>query len=585
MNAGIARERRAFARRTQTSAAARPAGLIVGNRHFAAALAVHDRDRRAPIALARDEPIAKAEVDRLSCRARALRGARRSRRARARCDMPVKSSLAISRRRRRTARRAIGRLRAVRRRRSRRSIGRPCLLRKLEIALVVRGHAHHRAGAVLGEHVVRQPDRHAFARERVDRVRAGEDALFSMSCVRSSSDFDVSGCARMPSIARACARDCAARICATTGCSGATAKKRHAEERIDARREDVDASRRRLRCRTTNVRAFAAADPVALHRARCVPASRRAGRCPASSRSAYVGDLAETTARGCGARPDARSASSARPSTCSLASTVLIVRAPVHRRLALVREPVLVHAQEEPLIPAVVLRVAGGELARPIVTRAHQLDLTAHVGDVRARPRVRARCRAGSRRSRPAGRRRPSPSGARRCSRACASCARSRRRACSSSRGRRADRPTDTAASRARSTSRGSDLVVGAIEPLAFPALLPLAFDGSEIVAGSFGHEEHRTRWAAAGATPSSAGDVRSAEVLRVHGGIRLRLAVPDAPGRSALRATSPTSMPRPRISGSHVAQAARNEADRNAVDCCSNRCPILRSTRKDPVR
>ena len=56
-----------------------------------------------------------------------------------------------------------------------------------------------------------------------------------------------------------------------------------------------------------------------------------------------------------------------------------IVRAPVHRRLALVRETALEEAQEEPLIPAVILGLAGRDLARPIVARSHQADLAAHV--------------------------------------------------------------------------------------------------------------------------------------------------------------------------------------------------------------
>ena len=49
-------------------------------------------------------------------------------------------------------------------------------LRELEVAVVVGRHGHDRPGAVAGEHVVGHPDRHGLARERVDDVRAGEDA-------------------------------------------------------------------------------------------------------------------------------------------------------------------------------------------------------------------------------------------------------------------------------------------------------------------------------------------------------------------------------------------------------------------------
>ena len=37
------------------------------------------------------------------------------------------------------------------------------LAREVEVALVVRGHGHDRAVAVVGEHVVGGPDRHALA--------------------------------------------------------------------------------------------------------------------------------------------------------------------------------------------------------------------------------------------------------------------------------------------------------------------------------------------------------------------------------------------------------------------------------------
>jgi len=47
--------------------------LLVWHRHRATALAVHDRDRCAPIALARDEPVAQAIYDRGAADAALLR--------------------------------------------------------------------------------------------------------------------------------------------------------------------------------------------------------------------------------------------------------------------------------------------------------------------------------------------------------------------------------------------------------------------------------------------------------------------------------------------------------------------------------
>ncbi len=45
-----------------------------------------------------------------------------------------------------------------------------------EVALVVGGHGHDRAGAVAGQHVVGDEDRDPLAVDRVDRVGADRDA-------------------------------------------------------------------------------------------------------------------------------------------------------------------------------------------------------------------------------------------------------------------------------------------------------------------------------------------------------------------------------------------------------------------------
>ncbi len=49
-------------------------------------------------------------------------------------------------------------------------------LRELEVALVVGGYRHDRAGSISHEHVVRYPDRNALAVDRIDGHRAGRDA-------------------------------------------------------------------------------------------------------------------------------------------------------------------------------------------------------------------------------------------------------------------------------------------------------------------------------------------------------------------------------------------------------------------------
>ena len=65
------------------------------------------------------------------------------------------------------------------------------------------------------------------------------------------------------------------------------------------------------------------------------------------------------------------------------------LRAPVQQRLFPVRQPLLEHPHEEPLVPLVVLRLARRNLAIPIVGKAHPPVLSLHLLDVVARPFAR----------------------------------------------------------------------------------------------------------------------------------------------------------------------------------------------------
>src|SRR5205823_15026948 len=51
-------------------------------------------------------------------------------------------------------------------------------LRELEIALVMRRHAHHCASTVIHQHIVRDPDRQHLSIERIDGELARVDAEF-----------------------------------------------------------------------------------------------------------------------------------------------------------------------------------------------------------------------------------------------------------------------------------------------------------------------------------------------------------------------------------------------------------------------
>ena len=150
--------------------------LVLGYRHRAACVAVDDRDRRAPVTLAADAPVAQAEHGRALAPAFAL-GA---------LDHDALGVLDVH---------AVeeGRVHdgagagpgGVADENGRLVItfaddaldGQVVFAREIEIALVVRGHAEHRAGAVFHQHEVRDVDREVPRLvERMHRAQAGVEA-------------------------------------------------------------------------------------------------------------------------------------------------------------------------------------------------------------------------------------------------------------------------------------------------------------------------------------------------------------------------------------------------------------------------
>ncbi len=67
----------------------------------------------------------------------------------------------------------------------------------------------------------------------------------------------------------------------------------------------------------------------------------------------------------------------------------LVRRVPVDDGTLLVDDTLLDQLGEEPLLPAIVFQVAGGEFTAPVVGEAQRLELIAHVGDVLVGPLAR----------------------------------------------------------------------------------------------------------------------------------------------------------------------------------------------------
>ena len=185
--------------RSRPAASGRRTGQVaLGHRHLAALGAVDDRDRRAPVPLARDEPVAQAEVLGGPARAALLEDLDDAA-DRVGLGEPVERSgvdeapfagQGDARRGRVDEREVIGQDRIAllvqpdhrdhaRDRRVRvhhDAHGQLEGAREVEVALVVRRHRHDRAVAVVGQHVVGGPDRQALAVHGVHRVPVEEHA-------------------------------------------------------------------------------------------------------------------------------------------------------------------------------------------------------------------------------------------------------------------------------------------------------------------------------------------------------------------------------------------------------------------------
>ena len=148
--------------------------LVVGDGHLAAVGAVDDRDRRAPEPLPGEQPVAQPEVDRAPCPVPSLLQDLDDPRDRLGLGQAVQRAgvdqLAL-------AGGGDAGLARVGQAGVHDDLHRqPERAREVQVALVVRGHGHDRAVAVVGQHVVGGPDRDALAVDRVDRVAAQEDA-------------------------------------------------------------------------------------------------------------------------------------------------------------------------------------------------------------------------------------------------------------------------------------------------------------------------------------------------------------------------------------------------------------------------
>ena len=235
---------------------------------------------------------------------------------------------------------------------------------EVQVALVVRGHRHDRAGAVVGQHVVGRPDRDALAVHRVDRVHAQEDAgLLPVGLL----PLDVG---QLPHLRH---------VGVELGPLGVRAQvrrqrrvrgddeERRPVERVRPGGVDGDGLAAPLDLEL-DVGPGRAADPVPLHGQHPVgPVAHQRGRV-GQQPVGVLGDLevplGQHPADDLGAAPLA-------PAVHDLlvGQHGLVLGAPVDVAALAVGQPALEEPQEQPLVPPVVLRVAGLQPARPVERR------------------------------------------------------------------------------------------------------------------------------------------------------------------------------------------------------------------------
>ena len=259
--------------------------------------------------------------------------------------------------------------------------GQPVLAGELEVALVVGRHRHDRAGAVAHQHEVADPDRDALAAEGVRGVAPGEDALL----------LQLAGLPLAPVLG-------AQPLHGGAGLGGGLGHqlvdarvlgRQHHEggavDGVDARGEDAQGGA--ALDREVDLGPVRAADPVALLREHALRPGLQVLH--VVEQLVLVGRDAQEPLL----HPAFLHLALAAPADAALGLLVgqhrLAGGAPVDGGLGAVGDAALEHAQEEPLVPAVVLRVAGGDLAAPGVAEAQPLQLGLHAGDVLAGPGLR----------------------------------------------------------------------------------------------------------------------------------------------------------------------------------------------------
>ena len=348
--------------------------LLLGD--HPAAIAVQDGNRRSPVSLAADAPVAKPIVDLgLTEPAR---------------DEPVDGS-ALGRDNRQAVEEPRIDLEAVTDVGLARPIGwtlhrlddrQPLLRGELPVTLILAGNRHDRTGAVAHQDVVGDEERDLCVVERVDHRR--HEAQAALGAIGGQT-LDL-GLARDLGAERGDGRSLS-----VVGDElihqrmlGGQHRVGHAEHGVRPRGEDAHGEPGTAGHGQIELRAFAPADPVALHRHDALgPAGQ-----PITPRQQLIsvgGDL-EEPAFDLARRHLAVAAPAPAVFHLLVGENRLTGGAPVDGGASTIRQATLEHLDEDELLPLVVGGITRRELAGPVVRDPHLLELCAHVVDVLVGP-------------------------------------------------------------------------------------------------------------------------------------------------------------------------------------------------------
>ena len=357
----------------------------VGHRHRdrAAGLAVDDRDRAAPVALARDAPVPQAELhlaggDPLPFEppGHRLEGLVRAHPVEeARIDHPPVLDIGG------VGDHEAGRILSLGADHGR--VAEPVLVREIEVALVVRRAAEHRAGAVLHQHEVRHVDRQLPG--RVQGMADGQAGVEAVLLGRVDRGLGGAGAAAL--------LDEGLQLGPVGGQGGrqrVVGRDRQelgAEQRVGPGRVDghrLGGPGHRPGQGEPDLQPLGAADPVLLHQPDLLgPAVQ-----PVEGGQQVLGEIRDLEEplgqlallhQGAGAP--------AAPVDHLLVGQHRVVhRVPVHLGGAAGDEALVQEIQEHALLVLVVVGIAGRDLPAPVERQAHGLQLVAHRCDVGVGP-------------------------------------------------------------------------------------------------------------------------------------------------------------------------------------------------------